>query len=321
MSRREDIDNGFWSDPDILALSPTARSVFLWSWTNQRCGMAGLYKVARPAMQLETGWDSDTLDAALAELAEHRFAFYDGRVMWVRARVKRLRTKSPSIAKSILTDLESVGVGHPFVARFLDQYADSWLWKHVPRPQYAPVGTPSAPPADPQEAPVSPSVDPPEGSQGKGNGKGTGKGMEEPTEAPVAPARASRAAVDHDSLPDDFPVELAPAVDETLRMLERVASAKGAIAVARAGVARTIAARPRKPHAKAAADFETYWLDGPGQGRGMRDVVASFRNWLDREPDMAAAGHRPTPSDDRARRARRGAAMQDLMTPATGGVT
>lgn len=111
--------------------------------------------------------------------------------------------------------------------------------------------------------------------------------QEEQQEPPLRGGKKQR--VDHDALPDDFPEHLVPALDQVVPILERVAGAKGAIAVARAGVARTIASRPLKPHARAAADFETYWLHGKGSARRMKDVVASYRNWLDNENDIAPA--------------------------------
>jgi hypothetical protein len=36
MSRREDIDNAIWSDPDFEALEAGAKLLYLWSFTNQR---------------------------------------------------------------------------------------------------------------------------------------------------------------------------------------------------------------------------------------------------------------------------------------------
>jgi hypothetical protein len=112
---------------------------------------------------------------------------------------------------------------------------------------------------------------------------------------PRASARRERAQqqpVDHDSLPDDFPATLAPAVEAVLQTLVRVAAAKGAYVVSRAAIARVIASRPAKLHERAAADFETWAVHGPGAGRKLTDAVAAYRNWLDREPDV----QRPTSS-------------------------
>ena len=161
MARREDIDTGMWSDPDFMDLGPVAKSVYVWTFTNHRCGMAGIYKVGRRAIELETGWDGPVLDDGLAELEAARFAFYDGRVMFVRSRVKHLRTKSPSIATAIFRDLESVGE-HPFRELWYAENADQqWV-----------SGVVDTPPSDPHDTPSGPPRHPLGGSQGKGKGKG-----------------------------------------------------------------------------------------------------------------------------------------------------
>ena len=69
MSRNENVDNSIWHDPDFDALSNAAQHFYLWSFTNPRCGMAGIYLC--PRRQLLEGRLSDkNLDAVLAELAD-----------------------------------------------------------------------------------------------------------------------------------------------------------------------------------------------------------------------------------------------------------
>lgn len=130
MSRREDVDNAIWSDGEFVeGLSPEAKLLYLWSFTNPRCGMAGMYRVMRSAIVLETGLPPERLDAALAELADRRFAFYDGGVMWVRSRVKHLRTRGEKIAKAIRRDIDTVG-DHEYVVQFRSEYGpDHWVWE------------------------------------------------------------------------------------------------------------------------------------------------------------------------------------------------
>lgn len=127
MSRREDVDNAIWSDPDFEGLSPAAKLTYLWSFTNPRCGMAGIYQVSLRAVTFETGLSVEQAQAAMGELERHRFVFFDGKVLWIRARVKHLRSRHPNFAKSIWKDVERVA-SHPFAAWFLTLYgSDSWL--------------------------------------------------------------------------------------------------------------------------------------------------------------------------------------------------
>jgi alpha-L-fucosidase len=100
VSRREDVDNSIWSDPDFYELSAAAKLVYLWSFTNQRCNMAGLYRVATGLICGETGLSEKRVQGALRELEDRRMVFYDGCVLWVRARVKHLRSHHDNIATS-----------------------------------------------------------------------------------------------------------------------------------------------------------------------------------------------------------------------------
>lgn len=155
MSRREDIDTAIWSDPDFLGFTPAAKLLYVWSFTNPRCGMSGLYKVVRQAIEMETGMGATRIHEALHELAEARFAYFDGRVLWVRSRIKHLRSKSPNIAKSIARDVEAIGA-HEYALALLDRYhAIDWLERDLGT-LHKTLRNPSNP------------SNPSEGSQGKG---------------------------------------------------------------------------------------------------------------------------------------------------------
>lgn len=127
MSRNEDFDNAFWSQRVVEDLSAHATLFYIWSWTNTRCGMAGLYEVGRRAMT-ESKVSSEDLDGVLAELSAARLAFYVDDVLWVVARVKRLRTKTVQMAKSIAKDVVAIDAAHPLRARWLEHNREvSWL--------------------------------------------------------------------------------------------------------------------------------------------------------------------------------------------------
>jgi hypothetical protein len=92
---------------------------------------------------------------------------------------------------------------------------------------------------------------------------------------------------DMDAVPADFPVEMLPHLRGVVRVLRQVAAdQQGARAVSAKAVARVIEPRPRKPLVKAAHDLAAWAADR----RDLRDVVATYRNWLDnpRTPTLAA---------------------------------
>lgn len=123
MARHEDIQNSIWSDPEWLELTPRAKLLYLWTWTNPRCGMAGIYKVSLSVATVpETGLDLEQVREALDELRAARFCFYETQVLFVRSRVKRLRQQTDQIAKAICNDLEMIPSDHPLRAMFLSEY-------------------------------------------------------------------------------------------------------------------------------------------------------------------------------------------------------
>lgn len=182
MSRREDIDNGIWSDPDFETLSLEATVLYLWSWTNPLCGMAGIYKVSTRPMT-DSKVPAEKIEATLTELSEARFAFHQDGVMFVRTRVKHMRQKTEQIAKSIRTDVAKIAVDHPLRAAWITENASApWLVRFLgagwetdcqatltgasPDPQA--VGSPEPDPRPSVEGHVT--------LPGNGNGNGPGTG-------------------------------------------------------------------------------------------------------------------------------------------------
>lgn len=300
MSRREDIDNAVWSDPEFHGLSPNAKLVYLWSFTNPRCGMAGLYKVVLGAIALETGLAGADVSAALEELRQERFVFYDKGVLWVRTRVKHLRTKTPNIAKSIARDVESIS--GPLRDQFLAEYRSlGWLADPLQT-----LGRGSTDPhqevreqaenVDPSTTVGRGSPDPPGNGQGKGVEK---NGPSRTREAADLAAAQDRLKEQADELPDELPENLHAAARQVqARLLELHRRKPGSLYPPLAAVGRTLASHPDRPHVDVAEDVEHYWSFGPGQARRCKDLVATYRNRLKTAPIVeagTAAG--PAPFD------------------------
>lgn len=292
MSRNEDIDNAIWSDPDFEDLSANATLLFLWSWTNPRCGMAGMYKVSHRAMT-ESKVSIDAMPATLTELAEAGFAFYEAQVLWVRARVKRLRSKSPQMAIAVSKDVQKIPVEHPLRVRFMEMYAShSWLREALSIAHREPTDNLSEKAVDkPNSHTLSQTS-----TEVLGKGKGTGGSSSEKV-----------------TLPDDFPDELRPHLKATFRILRSLAERHNAKSVNVVSLASVVMARPRKPLVRCAHDCAAHW---DGRAQPVKDVVSAYRNWLDRADDLAsteAIDGATTPVSIRdERRARRAAAMDSI---------
>lgn len=129
---------------------------------------------------------------------------------------------------------------------------------------------------------------PPPASEADGVASGAaGGGIAAPPEPSIEPSKrtgdADRARPAVDTVPDEFPDELRPHARIVLKLLREVATQHGARRVTPLAVGRVIMARPHKPLVKSAHDFAAWAADPP---RPIRDVVASYRTWLDRERDL-----------------------------------
>ena len=129
MSTHEFVETAIWSDPPFEALTPHAKLVYFWSWTNPRCNLPGIYKATVRQIILETGLRKVAVERVLAELEEAKLVFYDGTYVFVRARVKYLHSKSPNTAKGIRRELQKLNPEHAYVQGFLWLYArDGWIY-------------------------------------------------------------------------------------------------------------------------------------------------------------------------------------------------
>lgn len=91
-----------WTDEAFLDLTTDARLLFLWSWTQPRAAVCGLYSVATAELEAALGWNAELSprqDAnararrvrdALEELARKPLLLYDadGPVLWVVNRAR-----------------------------------------------------------------------------------------------------------------------------------------------------------------------------------------------------------------------------------------
>jgi hypothetical protein len=126
MSRQNDIEDAIWSDPEFHTLTPHGKLLYVWSFTNERVGMAGIYKIPQSTIAHETGLDAADLARALLELQRSGMTFYDGTWVWVRARIKRLRTRTVQMCRSISKQVATVPADHPFRVALLHQDGDGF---------------------------------------------------------------------------------------------------------------------------------------------------------------------------------------------------
>jgi hypothetical protein len=276
MSRNEDVTTAIWTDPDFFSLPADAKLLYLWSWSNEHNGMAGLYQIPEAVMSLETGLAMDRLRAALVALAEARFAFYEDSVLWVRSRVKRLRSKSPKMGLAVAKDLRNIDDNHPLKVRFLEAYSDdAWLRDALKNAYRTPFENLSSKPIGKGDSHrfSEPSRKVP------GTGTGTGpRGSSSSKTNDEGSVDSGKVEV-----PDGFPVDLLPNLRIAYRALDDLAHRHNARKITPLSLAAVVMANAHKPIVRCAYEFVA-WADGQPQPR--KDVVSGYSNWLRKAPDL-----------------------------------
>ena len=308
MSRNEDVTTAIWIDLMVLK-NPDAKLLYLWSFTNESNNMAGLYKMHDELVMAQTSLSPERLRAAFNDLAEHRFVFCEDSVIWVRTRVKRLRSKSPKMAISIGNALRSIPDAHPLRVRFLEMYAaEPWL-----RP--AKFGTPTEPVGNLSENAV-PKGDSDRFPRTSLEVPGTGGGDKPLKKRDVSGSRGGKGGPgekgDKTKLPVGFPERLRPHMRIVFPLLTDLAVRHNAKAVQPRSLATVAMAHAHKPLVAAAYGFVA-WADDQPEPR--RDVVSGYRNWLGKQSDLAGfeeLGADGLPANGHHRRANASEMLRDL---------
>ena len=291
MSRGEFVYTSMWADPKFEALTLEAGMLYIWSFTNPRCNMAGLYEVSERTM-LESKVSKAKLPKALAELREWNLVFYHDAVIWVRRRVKRLHTKGRNIGRAITRDVDAIDAAHPLRVAFLAEYGDlDWLAEHLEPLNVGPDTLEARKALDREIRKTLPRVS---GDSSKSSiavqcsAEGTTTTPRE--QVTIAP-------------------ELRVFVGPVHATLARVAKAKpGAIEPTEDAVARTLARFPDRDFLPTVEDMEHWLIHGTGRNRSVRDVVQTYANQLKRQAPVARktqpGGKQAVPVDLTERRLR-----------------
>jgi hypothetical protein len=126
MARDENINNAIWDE--IYGLSAPAKLVFIWSFTNRRCDFSGIYQVPLEAIVNETKHTEQDVRDALEELERAEKVLYDGTWLFVKSRVKRIKTRTVAMCTRIARDLNEVPESHPYREQLLDLHGDH-VWQ------------------------------------------------------------------------------------------------------------------------------------------------------------------------------------------------
>lgn len=124
-------------------------------------------------------------------------------------------------------------------------------------------------------------------NEASGRARNDGSGQElPPVERPPQNDHASKQEQSaRTKIPDDFPAELRPHANVVIKLLREIAADHNAKDPSPLALARAMMRQPRKPFVKTAYDLSSWAADPP---RPIKDVVGTYRTFLDRAHDLAA---------------------------------
>ncbi|MDO8654926.1 MAG: hypothetical protein Q7R48_00630, partial [bacterium] len=79
-----------WTDSFIQGLSPEAKLLFIYLWTNKHCNQAGLYEITLKTIAFDTGLPLASLGIEILRQLEPKVAWYpEQNIVWVKNFLKR----------------------------------------------------------------------------------------------------------------------------------------------------------------------------------------------------------------------------------------
>lgn len=103
MPERTVLDS-FWTDPSVVPLTPEAKTLYLYSWTNSHNNAAGIYEIGLGTIAHETGWPETTIRKCLDELRQKVDWFEEFNIIWVKSFLNR-QSRSPKYLTAVVIAL------------------------------------------------------------------------------------------------------------------------------------------------------------------------------------------------------------------------
>lgn len=110
MAKFRAIHVSFWSDPDMMELTPEQKFFYLYLLTNPKVKQCGIYEISHRTIEFETGYNRDTVNKLL-EFFEQKGKIVLGKStneLVIRNFIKYNYTGSPMVAKCILDELSEI---------------------------------------------------------------------------------------------------------------------------------------------------------------------------------------------------------------------
>jgi len=127
MAKYRQISTQLWIDEKFSNISPQAKLLFLWTFTNPKAGSSGLFSFNDDVCQNETGLSDRELHNSLKELTKTDRLRYDEKnnIIWVVNQFKHV-PKSEKIIEAIIREMDNLPKSI-LVDAFRDKYAVQFI--------------------------------------------------------------------------------------------------------------------------------------------------------------------------------------------------
>ena len=100
----------FWQDSFVIDLTPEEKYFYLYLMTNSKTSQCGIYEMPKRVMELETGYNRDTIDKLLQRFVEYGKIEYheETKEILLKNWIKHNSSKSPKVISCIKTELSKV---------------------------------------------------------------------------------------------------------------------------------------------------------------------------------------------------------------------
>ena len=110
MSVFRKINTSFWQDPFVLELTPEEKYFYLYIMTNTKTSQCGIYEIPKKIMEIETGYNRETIDKLINRFVEYGKVLYSestNELMLINW-IKYNGSSSPKVMSRVETELKEV---------------------------------------------------------------------------------------------------------------------------------------------------------------------------------------------------------------------
>ena len=115
------VNTSFWQDPLVLDLTPEEKYFYLYLMTNTKTNQCGIYEIPKKVMEMETGYNSETIDKLIKRFIEYERILFskDTNEIMILNWIKYNGSSSPKVLSRVETELKEIKC-----KEFVDKYIE-----------------------------------------------------------------------------------------------------------------------------------------------------------------------------------------------------